>query len=505
MKTVVRGMFGIALAMITAVIFISSSAIVAVDAHEMNVSSYMIHGTIRINNDTELETLIATNHWNGSGTANEPYVIENLKIDAAGESSAIFIGNTTAFLVIRDCDVYGSAYDSLPYWYGGAITVYNATNIVIENNHCHDCESGSGDGIDVLESDRITVNNNTCSDVWWGISLTGSCNVTITNNTCSGNYLGVYLYASSNNNTISNNNCSANYCGIDLESYSNDNVVLNNNLSCGNYSIYSWFSNNNTLSNNDCSGCHNFAIYLNNTNDTSIEDNDLIGGNGYGIYLESSDRNTVSTNTIRGMTDYGVYIDISSDHNEFYCNLMLNNHGASSEYNSSYIQAYDAGTDNWGPLGNYWSDWRSPDVNLDGIVDIPYVIDGGDNVDNEPLSLYAEIIKPNEQMDAFSDDVQVIWFPKINMIAIAYYNVSIDGVNWITVNGTNGTNYTFTDIDNGEYTVLVRAYDAVGNYGETSANFTVVPGDDSYIVLYAAIVVAIVAIAVSMVYLKRKQ
>lgn len=504
MKTVVRGMFGIALAMITAALFISSSAIVAVDADEMNVSSYMIHGTIRINNDTELETLIATNHWNGSGTANEPYVIENLEIDAAGGSSAIFIGNTTVFLVIRDCDVYGSAYDSLPYWYGGAITAYNATNIVIENNRCHDCESGYGDGIDVLESDRITINNNTCSDVWWGISLTGSCNVTITNNTCSGNYLGVYLYASSNDNTITNNNCSANTCGISLESFSNDNIVMNNDLSGGNYSIYSWFSNNNTLSNNDCSGCHDFAIYLNNTNDTRIEDNDLIGGDGFGIYLESSDRNSFYTNTIRDMTEYGIYFDQTSDRNKFNYNLLLNNHGASSQYDTSHVQSYDAGIDNWSPF-NYWSDWGSPDVNLDGFVDDPYVIDGGNNVDKEPLSLFADIIKPNEQMDVFSDDVQVIWFPKVSMMAIAYYAVSIDGVNWITVNATNAMYYTFTDLGDGEYTVHVRAYDALGNYGETSANFTVASGDDSYLVLYTAIVVAIVAIAVSMVYLKRKQ
>jgi hypothetical protein len=123
LKTVVRRMFGIALAVITVAVFISSSMIVTADASELNVLSYTMHGTIRINNDTELETLIATNHWNGSGTANEPYIIENLQIDAAGESNGIFIGNTTAFLVIRNCDVSGSVYKSIPYSSGGAITV----------------------------------------------------------------------------------------------------------------------------------------------------------------------------------------------------------------------------------------------------------------------------------------------------------------------------------------------------------------------------------------------
>lgn len=498
-------MFGIALAVITVAMFVSSSAIVTVYANDLNVSSYETHGTIRVNNDTDLETLITTNHWNGSGIANEPYIIENLQIDAAGESNGIFIGNTTAFLIIRDCNVSGSVYDGISFSSGGAITAYNATNIVIENNHCYDCRSGSGDGIDVVESNLITINNNTCSNVWWGISLTSSCNVTILNNSCNGNVLGVYLYTSSNNNSISDNNCSGNFCGISLEWYSNHNIVRNNDFRGGNYSIYSWFSNNNSIMKNDCGGCHDSTIYLNNTNDTSVVMNDIINGDGYGIYLESSDRNTIRENTIRNMTEYGIYFDSSSDDNSPVFNLLLNNRGASSQYNSSHVQAYDAGTDNWLYSSNYWSDWRAPDVNLDGIVDVPYVIDGGDNVDGVPLSLFAEIIKPNEQMDTFSDDVQVIWFPKISMMAITYYDISIDGMNWITVNGTNGTDYTFSDLDDGEYTVHVRAYDALGNYGETSASFTVASGDDDHIVLYTAIVVFLVAIVVSMIYLKRKK
>ncbi len=505
MKTVVRGMFGIALAVITVAVFISSSMIVAADAGELNVSSYTMHGTIRINSDTELETLIATNLWNGSGTADEPYIIENLRIDAAGESNGIFIGNTTAFLVIRDCDVSGTVYDDIQYMSGGAITAYNATNIVIENNNCHDCRSGSGDGIDVLESNLITINNNTCSNVWWGITLIGSCNVTVTNNSCNGNVMGVYLYSSSNNNTISDNNCSGNFCGISLEWYSDHNIVSNNDFSGGNYSIYSYFSGNNSIMKNDCSGCLDFAIYLNNTYDTKVEKNDIIDGDGYGLYLASSDQNRIYENTIRNMTEYGIYLDNSSDDNEFTFNYLLNNHGASSEYNSSHVQAYDAGTNNWFFSTNYWSDWRAPDVDLDGIVDVPYVIDGGDSVDGRPLSLLVEIMRPSEQLNVFSDDVHVTWFPKMNVMAIAYYEVSIDGVNWITVNKTDGIVHTFSDLDDGEYTAYVRAYDALGNFGETSANFTVASGDDGYIILYVAIVVVIVAIVVSMIYLKRKE
>ncbi len=44
------------------------------------------------------------------------------------------------------------------------------------------------------------------------------------------------------------------------------------------------------------------------------------------------------------------------------------------------FQAWDDGTDNWwnssDGYGNYWSDWTTPDYNMDGIVDFPYNISG---------------------------------------------------------------------------------------------------------------------------------
>jgi len=70
-------------------------------------------------------------------------------------------------------------------------------------------------------------------------------------------------------------------------------------------------------------------------------------------------------------------------------NSFINNNGNSK-------QAFDdkGKVNNWnnGTLGNYWSDWTSPDKNQDGIVDIPYNISGSTgSKDYHPLTTKIDI------------------------------------------------------------------------------------------------------------------
>jgi len=67
--------------------------------------------------------------------------------------------------------------------------------------------------------------------------------------------------------------------------------------------------------------------------------------------------------------------------NRIWNNTFIGNNGTQSSYDPDYIQANDIGTNNkWNSsgYGNYWSDWTTPDdVSPWGIVDNPYIIDGG--------------------------------------------------------------------------------------------------------------------------------
>jgi len=77
-------------------------------------------------------------------------------------------------------------------------------------------------------------------------------------------------------------------------------------------------------------------------------------------------------NTIISNRNYGVAADAGTQDNAIFLNRLYYNNGGTN-------QAEDNGTRNdWSSSdeGNYWSEWTTPDSNMDGIVDIPYDING---------------------------------------------------------------------------------------------------------------------------------
>jgi len=197
------------------------------------------HAPIFINGDNQFTS--ANGVTSGSGTANDPYIIENWAINASG-THGITIQSTTAYFIIRNCLVKNGG-DS----YNG-IYLNHVINGRIENNRC---------------------NNNS-----YGIRLYVSSNNTVTNNICENNTnSGIYLWISSNYNTLTGNICENNsQHGISLRSSSYD-----------------------TLIGNTCENNIWYGIYLGaSTYDNLINNN--FSKNNYGIYLISSSNNTFTYN-----------------------------------------------------------------------------------------------------------------------------------------------------------------------------------------------------------------
>jgi parallel beta-helix repeat protein len=112
-----------------------------------------------------------------------------------------------------------------------------------------------------------------------------------------------------------------------------------------------------------------------------------------GIDLYSSSDNTVVNNLISDNIKHGIYIPSTSNRNLIYNNSFYYNNGAGDTYDASHVQAYDSGHNYWNnsAYGNYWHDWaNNNDTNdqnpQDGIVDWPYVLDGGTAKDYYPLA-----------------------------------------------------------------------------------------------------------------------
>ncbi len=247
----------------------------------------------------------------------------------------------------------------------GEIILANCSNISIENQKIKsECI-----GIQIGFSSKIKISKNSCN----GIFVSGSEKNIISNNTCKS-----ISISTSNYNTISNNNCdSSESTGIYLL-YSESNEITNNMLVNNMFGI-------------------NVDANLNNIN------NNTFSKNFYGVYLTSSENNVFKHNN-NSNNKIGINLELESNNNKFIENSISNNSkiGFSIQRNSkdniihhnnfisNFKQALDNGTNQWDNSisgGNYWSDWTTPDIDNDGIIDISYEIPGtGGSEDNYPLS-----------------------------------------------------------------------------------------------------------------------
>jgi parallel beta-helix repeat protein len=180
-----------------------------------------------------------------------------------------------------------------------------------------------------------------------------------------------------------------------------------------------------------------------------------------GIYLTSScDNVNIRRNLIYNNTGYGIEIDSSSDNNTIEWNIILNN-------NQTGHQAYDGGLNNIFQY-NRWNDWISPDVNIDGFVDDPYDIDGGNNQDLYPVTTeipLVEIISPVAQFYGI-DTLSVIISG--NAFLFTYYIEGADSSNQTWISSSSRT------LDEGEYVLHVYGSDPLDKYTVyKSVSFTI--------------------------------
>jgi parallel beta-helix repeat protein len=168
----------------------------------------------------------------GSGTENDPYIIEYWDINA-DNTNGIEIVDTTDYFVIRNCYVH----DGSSSYYAG-IFFDNVKNGTVNNN---------------------IVENNSA-----GICLWLSDNNTFSGNTVIKNYYGVYLEnALSNNNTFSGNTVVNNSHGIWL-AYSFNNIISGNTVQNNSQNGF-WLDDceNNIISGNTVQNNHTYGFNLN--------------------------------------------------------------------------------------------------------------------------------------------------------------------------------------------------------------------------------------------------
>jgi len=163
----------------------------------------------------------------GSGTWNDPYIIENLMINA-NSNTGIEIRNSDVYFIIKNCTILNSNSD----YPDAGIYLNNVRNGFILNNNC----SHNFSGIYLEFSSNITISGNIVNyNEYSGIRLESSdTNTILENNVDFNSNSGIVLHGSNNNN-ISKNTAHYNlFFGIEL---SGENIILSENsmINCGLY------------------------------------------------------------------------------------------------------------------------------------------------------------------------------------------------------------------------------------------------------------------------------
>ncbi len=253
---------------------------------------------IPIHIDNNWSETVAVFDWViGNGTWEDPYIIENITIDAQGSGSGILIENSDDFFIIRNCTIHGtSGWNAERSAYDAGIALNHANNGQIYNNTIYDNE-----------------------------------------------YAAIYLQYSDNNSVCNNSLYMNDNWGIDIR-FSSDNDIINNSVQAAIIDIGFYYSESNIMRDNDMgqSGFFLRASTLNQANSHDIDLSNIVNGKTLYYYVNQEGLSTTNfsdaaqiflvncTNVnISGMEFDHSYRTISmhysSGNNIEYCNFSSNN------------------------------------------------------------------------------------------------------------------------------------------------------------------------------------
>ncbi|MHA1819326.1 MAG: hypothetical protein ACTSU2_03655 [Promethearchaeota archaeon] len=387
------------------------------------------HAAINLSSNAELD---AFPDKSGSGTKEDPYIIENFTFPT-DVKSAIYLENMDRYLIIRNC-IFRSNY---PFSSAFHVHLNNASNIVIENSIFRDmlC-SFDLRVVEINNSKNIIARNNVFTNIstlhsyLFAFSIeSNSEDITIENNnftdfsSANNNLFIVYAGTSSEKINVFNNIATGlksdaviyinDFEGIDHANISNNQYSNNSALTV--MGVYfkettNCVFSNNTLLNQEVSFL--YGIYLTKSTYVTISNNMLKGGtigNAANLVLSfGTNHSKIFGNYIGGylayMTNYALYFDKDSRSNVVYLNYLTIGLKPVIDLGSNTYTAfaYFELTHRYQQVGNYYWNYTGNDSNHDYIGDTPYKI--YDTYDYAPI-VYGALDNDNDNLTNYEEEV----------------------------------------------------------------------------------------------------
>ena len=292
---------------------------------------------VHIDGNRELLDQAGRYHWPGNGTTLNPIVIGGLNLTSYNSENVFTLKNTDLCFQLRNCSFYWGLGRTGTG--GGGILLSN-----VQNGEVMNCSVSSFlIALEMIHCHSLSLHDNRLSDnLGNGLMRIDHCdNDSIERNLISEN--GRITINSSETIRFANNTVQA------LSSPDPLLSILN--------------SSNCVLADNRFLGAERETLSLNGSNDNLLIHNNLSPvkpweSYAYAISLEGCHGDELRLNIIQ-------------------CQRTATNFYGTLLRNSAAFD--DTGLNSWNDTmyGNYWFDWVQPDLDLEGIVDQPYPIDGG--------------------------------------------------------------------------------------------------------------------------------
>ena len=405
-----------------------------------------------------------------------------------GSGNAVTISSSSGILL--DSNIY-EGIDS-PVYSEAVIIAQTIDGLVIRNQSMTDIGIY---GIDLIECNDVRIEECMFENVSTPIRASGGGNLSVWNNTMNGSDQGVRLERVEDVLLASNHVKGFSSAGM----YANSCLKLN--------------VTNNTLTGDDNLHDGSSGIRIVTSKDILLSEN-TVERAGRGIVISGdlfilSSGIRVFSNIIRDMNGTGLEIIMSRDclvrSNLFFnnsafgtslsdvenatmlSNTFIANNGAGEEYSTLTIQASQQGSSCvWSVdgRGNHWSDWTSPDEDLDGIVDLPYLIFGSTVYDEYPVTepMFTFLSAPSSfEVLSGRDSVELHFSRPVFDLDGSFYGYLVfrstgEEGNWTSMFlGSSRTMFLDEDVEDGQvYHYYMRALNRYGE-GNRTRILTAVP------------------------------